>query len=429
MKTDRSFLEEYRKAKTVLLTISPFIASLLNKARVVATTAVPIAAVDDHDNILINPEAFTKLSNSAKVFVLAHEVMHWAFRDPERAKTRDHQLWNIVTDAVNNDILLGIFNPGELGRHIVTLEVISGIIGIPEADLRSKSKEEIYRLLESTGAGQGQGQEGDAESGGSGGSGALGDVASGDRMANDLRQGDHSQGGEVIQEGSRDIYDKKDIQERAEAIKRAIAEAEQVQKMRGTLPVGLQRLVDAVLRPKIPWKTLLKQALKDGLGRTSTQSWKKLSRRHRDFPGKKRLVTPTVWVGVDTSGSIGEEELRQFLGEVYGIARASKAKVVVIPWDARMYDPVIITSPSQVRQVAKAMRGGGGTDPTEFLEYVQKHMGHLDAVVILSDGYIGPADAYESIARRIAAKASVCIFATTAEIVQWPSWKSIKVEF
>jgi len=232
--------------------------------------------------------------------------------------------------------------------------------------------------------------------------------------------------GQTIQEGNKDIYDSKDPSELNEAMKRAIAEAEQVQKARGTMPAGLQRIVNEILRPKVPWKVLLKQSLRDGLGRTRTQSWKKLSRRHKDYPGNKRLTTPTVWVGIDTSGSISPKELAQFLSEVYGIIRQTRAHMVVIPWDAKMYEPTRVTSVSQVRNIE--VKGGGGTNPTEFMQYTLRKMKPLDAVVILSDGYIGSSEDYVDLAKGIKTKSSVAIFVTTANDVNWPGWKLIKLE-
>ena len=439
---NKAVLESYKQAKTVLLTVSPFMASLLNKARVVVTEAVPTAAVDDKNNIVINPGFFRQLAPEERVFVLAHEVMHWAFLDPRRVQTRDRQLWNIVADAVNNEILLGIFNPGKLKKGMITMETIKNLLGMLGVDvpnnLKSMTKEELYDLLEqhapqtieagngSYNKGEEEGQNGEVS--GQGNNGPLDSAGQDDPLHGDLRQGDSSSGGEVLQQGSPDIYNARDGRELEDAMKRAIAEAEQVQKTRGTMPAGLQRMVDSILRPKVPWKVLLKQALKDGLGKTRTESWKKLSRRHKDYPGHRRLTTPTVWVGIDTSGSIGEEELKQFLGEVVGIARASRAKVVVIPWDAQMYDPIKLNSPSQISTVVEGLHGGGGTDPTEFLEYTARHMKSLDVVVILSDGYIGRPEGYVEQANAIRRKASVAVFVSTGAEVRWPSWKFFKLE-
>lgn len=433
--------EDFLRAKTVLMMASPFIGSLLNKARVIVTQVIPTAAVDRDNNLLINPEFFGKLKPEEQVFILAHEAMHWAFLDHKRDVGRDQKTWNIVADGVNNNILIEILNPGRLINDMVTLDRISEVVGKPVDELERMTKEQIYNLLpritisgsgtsgqgkctgQNTGAtGQQNGQQGDGDEKTIEGDGVIGD---------DLRN-DIVGEGEVIQEGSNDIYSKsgngKSMEELREAMKRAIAEAEQIQKMRGTMPVGLQRLVDNILRPKIPWKTLLRQALKEGLGRTTTQSWKKLSRRHRDYPGNKRLTTPTVWVGVDTSGSIGEHELRQFLGEIYGIAKQARANITVIPWDAQMYEPIKLTSASRIHEVAKKLKGGGGTNPTEFMKYVRDHMRNLDAVVILSDGYIGYPGDYKRLAKEIKAKSSVSIFVTTGTDVRWPGWKAIRLD-
>lgn len=429
-------VKEYNRAKAVLLTVSPFIASLLNKARVIVTPAIKTAGVDTANNIAINPEFFMSLNSGERVFVLAHEVLHWAFLDPSRVGERNKELWNFVTDAVNNTMLMEFLNPGRLFDGMITLATIDTIIGIGHHNLSKMTKEEIYKLLENelSSFGQGGGSGGNSESechdGSSGNSGSK---------SSEIKQGsEHSLGGDlkdkpisghVIQEGSRDIYSSNNQDELGEAMKRAIAEAEQMQKIRGNMPAGLQRAINNILRPKVPWKVVLRQYLKDGLGRISTQSWKKLSRRHKDYPGNKRLVTPTVWVGIDTSGSIGRQELEQFISEVYGIAKQLKARIIVVPWDAEVYEPIKVNSVKDVRYISRHLRGGGGTDPKPFLELTYKKMGRLDAVVILSDGYIGSPDYYTSSATKVIKKASVGVFVSTGMEVRWPGWKFIKLDY
>jgi len=282
-------VKEYKRAKTVLLTVSPFIGALLNKARVIVTPAVPTAAVDRNNNILINPKFFMNLSEEDRVFILAHEAMHWAFLDPQREQGRDHRAWNVVCDAVNNNALLEVLRPSRaLLSGMVTLEKLAEATGVPPSELRNLTKERLYDMLPRVTGQQGNSQDdensGSADQGGCEGSGQ--NLPQDEAIGDDLgAPADAAERGEVIQEGSKSIYgngEKLTPDELREAVKRAVAEAEQFQKMRGTMPAGLQRLVDGLLRPKVPWKTLLRQALKDGLGRTTTQSWKRLTRRHRD---------------------------------------------------------------------------------------------------------------------------------------------------
>jgi len=414
-------IKNYKEAKTVLMTVSPFIASLLSKARVVITEEIPTAAVDEKNNIGINPRFFNSLTPEERVFVLAHEAMHWAFLDTLRVNNRDKKIWNIAADAVNNEALLQVMKPGRLKEGMWTIKRVSDIllqlrVKVPK-DIHSMPKEELYDLLRKYTDGCNIPVK-------------LKGVQAGDGNVTveveDLTSGELK--GQVVQEGSPEIYGSKDYREFENAIKRAIAEAEQMQKSRGKMPAGLQRLVDEILRPKVPWKTLLRQYLKEGFGKVSTQSWKKLSRRHRDYPGKKRLTNPRVWVGIDTSGSIEPEEIKQFLGEVMEIARANRGHVTVIPWDAKMYDPIELRSASQISKVVSGLRGGYGTDPTEFMEYVVKKMKPFDLVVILSDGYIGDPKYYRELAVDITRKASMAVFVSTGMEVRWPRWKFIKLE-
>jgi len=89
--SEENLFKEYDKIKSALALVFPFISSLLRKCRIVLTTSplIPTAGVDVNDTIVVNKMFWDSLNIPDKTFVLAHEVMHLAFRDGQRLGERD----------------------------------------------------------------------------------------------------------------------------------------------------------------------------------------------------------------------------------------------------------------------------------------------------------------------------------------------------
>ena len=60
------------------------------------------------NSVFLNTEFFENISQSAREYLLAHEISHIRYRhmdrlfDRRREKKRDLNLWNLATDAVIN---------------------------------------------------------------------------------------------------------------------------------------------------------------------------------------------------------------------------------------------------------------------------------------------------------------------------------------
>lgn len=423
----KEVIYEFKKCKTALLINFPFISAILNKARVIMTTRVPTAAITEDGTILINPEFFMNLQGADRIFTIAHETLHWAFRDLQRGKNkkkvvvtedgRTISLWNIVTDAVNNDLLGTSLSPGKFwSQNMITISTIFKLISrinpeITLGELTKLSKEQIYKLLEE-----------------------LPELAGIPEFIEDLGEAgggseEENEEGVVIQEGDPEFYNTEDEDKKEELMKQYISEAYSVQKQIGKVPGKLKRIVDEILKSKISWRTLLRSAIVEGLGKTYVTTYSRESRKQRGLPGYKRFTVPTVHVGIDTSGSISDKELSQFLGEIVSVARGS-CDITVTFWDAIVYETIKIKNPSQIKTVvARNIKGGGGTAILPFLRMLLKNIKPLDIVIVFTDGYIYDIDteARKAMAK-IAQKASKAVFVTTGRVPEIPrSWKIIEL--
>ena len=429
--------DDYDKLKAALLTASPFIMSLLRRVRIILNSSVRTAAISRSGVMVINPEFWISLDFQGKAWILGHEVLHVAFRDMQRRGDRILEVWNIIADAVNNEIEKEFLKPGSLEGFTFTLRDLFNEFrkkfyshNVSLNDLYSMSKEEIYRLLPELpeisvmividiGEAGEPGEVRDVE-----GAGDLGEVEEIEGVG-DLE-------GAILQDGNPDFFDDEEDQDKK--WKEAIAEAYTTQKTSGNVPAGLRRLINRLLKAEVDWRTLLRQAFQDGMGKIVVSSYRRPSRKHPAFPGIRRFTIPRVWCLVDTSGSISKEEATQFLSEIYSIAKMSPVSVVC--WDAYAYD--ILTARTRfevISRVVGRLRGGGGTVISPVLKKTLSNMRLRDIVIIFTDGMIWDivdetrGDETKVLFAEVASKASVSVFATTHRKHIIPSWHIVKVKF
>jgi len=446
---------EYDDLKAALTALSPFLSSLLRKMRILITKSptVPLAATTENDELVLNEEAFKQLSFRDAAWIILHEVLHIAFQDIRRRGSKNPFLWNLAADGVNNELLknwLGVSY--ELSNSLVFMETLRRLLYDQVSninDFDEYSKEEIYELLEKKPWPNGAncpacgsrgraikdegyrvrmrcpkcGEEWTAYKMGDSYAGGMPDIS------DDIHPVKKPSDSEVLQQGDRELYGKSK-EERREAWKEEVAKAYTSEKMAGTIPAGLKRIVERLLKPQVNWKTLLRQAFYEGYGKTIVASYSRPSRKHPDFPGIRRFTTPRCHFGIDCSGSISKEELAQAVSETYAISKTCHMELLVTPWDTETYEATVVKKPGDVtRKLARRLRGYGGTEIEPWLRLVDKNMKPRDLVVVFTDGDIFDIETerVKQLFNRIASKASVAIFLTTHREHHIPGWKTIKL--
>ncbi|MEM2660936.1 MAG: VWA-like domain-containing protein [Nitrososphaeria archaeon] len=406
--------DDYEKIKSSLYITVPFIASLLSRVKIILSDMISTCGVNHHDIIAINPNFWNTLSLQDKAWVIAHEVLHVAFRDLQRTNDREHKKWNIVCDGVNNSLLTNFLKRTAVSEIGINLEdLYEYAYNKVRYDQFSKmSKEEIYSLISNN-------------------------IPTTTIIIYDIFSAANSQNtdakptdantitGIVIQEGDPNLY-KASGEEKEEKWKEAIANAYALQKSIGKTTDSLNRLVNQILKPKINWKVMLRQAINVGYDKCSVTTWKKPNRKHNDLPGYIKYSIPDVWCLVDTSGSIDDKTLIEFISEIYAIA--GKSKVRIIPWDTIAYDTIELKSKNDITKV-KTMKGGGGTIIYPALKKTINNMKNNDIVVVFSDFEIYDLDEPETTNafKEIASKASSAILCSKGQNVYIPKWRTISL--
>jgi predicted metal-dependent peptidase len=235
----------------------------------------------------------------------------------------------------------------------------------------------------------------------------------------------------VVNEGdpgehpSRKFITEEEIERRIERKVTSAIESAKRMKGAGTQPGFYERLLKELLKPKVDWRRVLRERLRGFFGSDYIPTWTRVNKKAPwVFPGKVYLEHSDVLCLVDTSGSIGEKELHQFIAEVFAIARAARRRVVVIPWDAVAYPPIEVRGDEDIRRVK--VIGGGGTVILPALEAAEKLLRPTTKIVILSDW-----DIFDKNSPKVQAwlkKYSHQILAVTTLLPPPPFLQSVKIE-
>ena len=177
-------------------------------------------------------------------------------------------------------------------------------------------------------------------------------------------------------------------------IQRAVKMAETAAKSQGKMPAGLQRLVDEVCEPKIVWTDYVLRHIITMSGHDE-QSYAKPNRRrlasppHIYWPGRVGSRSGVGGICVDTSGSIGEEELKTWFGEMHGILQDCLPEKLYVGFvDAALHGGFHeIEDINDLLDLRKKVAGGGGTNLPVFFDEAEAAGLELDWVVVLTDGY------------------------------------------
>ncbi len=369
---------------------------------------VPTLATDGR-HIFYSKDFMNKLKRDEKMFAVAHELYHCVFEhagkshrgtfwggidptvtDPEKIKEQQEkaQLWNFAVDFVVNDDLL----QAGCGEFIRTIPILHDV------KYRGWAAEEIYQHLLDNPKDRPQGMDTldqhieieiveDGEEGeGQGGSGGQGD-----------KQQQDGKGPKKIRM-TRSEYEKLRQQWQDNAVKAAAAQKEQDARSggAGNIPAGIRRLLDDLTKPVYNWKQLLKRYVMSTMSRgySFSQPNKPLFNNGFTIPGfRTRQQRLDIAIGVDTSGSISQEQLTEFISEMNGILKAFpmynikawcfEGEVVpesvteITKMNGRMDD---------ITKFARNIGGGGGTSFEANWDFMKDEKLRPKLFLMLTDG-------------------------------------------
>jgi len=326
---------------------------------------IPSACTNGRDE-QYGREFIKKLDDKELAFVVLHETLHKAYRHMitwKRLHDEDHRLANLACDYVINLQLV------DMDKDELLLAMPKRPDGKPlgaiDERFRGMNAKQIFDILK---------EEQDEGGGGSGGGEGF---------------DEHDwEGAKALSEEEKKQLEKEVDQAIRQGI---IAEQKVVGKGGGRMGRDLADLVE----PKVDWREVLREFVKATCNAKDTSSWRRVNRRYLSgdiyMPSLIGERVGHLVIGIDTSGSVGNKELGEFLSEVQSIAKdVHPDKVDLIYWDGEVAGHEEYSS-SQVDSIIDSTKpkGGGGTDPTCVMEYMKEKAIKPEAIIMLTDGYIG----------------------------------------
>jgi predicted metal-dependent peptidase len=320
-------------------------------------------------------------------FVVLHENLHKAFRHLttwKKLHDENHRLANSACDYVIN-LKLKDLDPSE---RVIAMprwadgELKGKPMGLIDEKYRGLNAKQVFDLLKDE---QKNGNTGEDEGGGT----SEGEGGSGTSQGQGEGFDDHDwDGAKEMTEEEKKVLER----EIDQAIRQGVMAH---QKIAGTGGGDLDRDLLDLLEPKVDWREMLREFVKSTCSAKDTSSWRKVNRRFLStgtyMPSLVGEKVGHMVIAVDTSGSVGQEELSGFLTEVKGIAEEVKpSQVDLIYWDSRVagHEEYTENDVSNIINSTKP-RGGGGTSPSCVSEYLKEKRIVPECVIMLTDGYVG----------------------------------------
>ncbi|NWG26893.1 MAG: hypothetical protein HXY30_21150, partial [Pseudorhodoplanes sp.] len=316
-----------------ILTDGTMFASMISQMQKIEDKEMPtIASVIKNGRILLhyNPDYLDKLTIIEAKAVMEHECMHIAMEHHFRAKNFNMKLWNVATDLAINQHIHG------LPKGTLTIENV--FQDKARAITRKETAEYYYNELTKDKAAQQR------------------TVGEGKCGCGEQFECDNSGGDGIGEELAKELV--------KQVVKQAVTEAQ------GRIPENMEKIVADLLKPSIiPWQQILKQFVSNSVKAGSKASWKRPNRRYGGVQKGRisdRIIS--LVVAIDTSGSIDDDMLGQFIDEIKTIQSCYKSVIHVIECDAKVHRCYKLQKYDKVK---RDIKGGGGTDFAPVFQYLK----------------------------------------------------------
>lgn len=304
--------------------------------------------------------------------LILHENLHIAFRHLLHSRdlfTKNRALANKAADYVVNDVIMSIKD-----KAFITLP--EG--GLYDPKYHNMNMREVYRLLEeeqqeqqqqekSNGSGQAEPQDGDGDGDGSG---------QYEFDEHDINSGPASAEEAQALEGQ---------------IDRAMREGA---LLAGRLGLKLPRQIMELLEPSVDWRKELAEFVSASCSGKDEYTWRRFNRRQLAndlyFPSVEAETIGEVVIAIDTSGSIGQEQINEFASELASICSVvTPESVRVLWWDTMVHAEQLFT-PDKYDHIATLLKpeGGGGTEVSCVSRHINKHEIRAECVIVFTDGFV-----------------------------------------
>jgi predicted metal-dependent peptidase len=340
-------------ARVGLLLRHPFFGNLATRLQIKeATDWLPTAATDGR-NIYFNREFFTPLTVKQVEFVIAHEILHAVFDHIGRNEGRDRKLFNIAAD------------------YCVNGQLVRDRIGEPPPEIKIFHDPKYY--------GWGAEQVYDD----------LYEKYDDDQLAALGQMLDEHLDPENGGSNGQPSYSKEELKAIRDEMREAVMQAAQAAGA-GNVPANIARMIKELTEPKMNWREILRQQIQSTI--KNDYSFMRPNRKgwHMSaiLPGTQFEETIDICVAIDMSGSIGDDQAKDFLSEIKGIMQEYRDfKIKVWCFDTRVYNEADFDGYNMDEFDEYEPMGGGGTEFDANWDYMKEHNITPKKFIMFTDGY------------------------------------------
>ena len=333
---------------------------------------IPTACTDGR-NEMYGKEFTDSLTDAELRFVILHENYHKLYRHLTTWKhlcDENVQLANMAMDYVIN---LKITDDNKDGFAVMPE------MGLLDEKYRDMDTAQVFKLLKDNPP-EDSGGDGEGDSGSGSGSS---DGQQGNKSPQGFDQHDWAGASEMSADEQRELA--KDIDE---AIRQGAMIA-------GKMGSGGDRDLAELLEPQINWREVLREFITSTCSGSDYSTWQRPNRRYVSagvyMPSGISEQVGELVIAIDTSGSIGQNELGHFLSEVKSICEVVKPdKVRLLYWDTKICQDEKYEM-HEIDELVKSTKpkGGGGTTVECVPEHMTKEGIKPQACIVLTDGFLG----------------------------------------
>lgn len=362
------------KARTQLMLDKPFLGNLVLRLPLKAAGSWCKTSATDAKSFYYNPEFIERLDTHQIKFVLIHEALHCALTHFARRGNRKKHTWDLACDFAINPLLIkeGFHPP----LDVPIFRQYEGMIA-----------EEIYPMIDDNLDQEpmdqhlydDQNNEDSKDS-------------DGGMREDNLTQQDKNQSGESKNNQSTSSLAQRpqslnpdEIEKLATQWQKNLASSAQLAQEAGKLDGEFAKLIDFFLQPRVSWQSLLSTFM-SRLARDDF-SYSRPSRR----PGNAILPTLRshqidIAVAIDTSGSISQQEIDEFVSEINAIKSTIRSSITLIACDDKIFpsSPWRYESWEEINFPA-SLGGGKGTNFRPVFELLNSLDNPCDVLIYFTD--------------------------------------------
>jgi len=370
-------------ARTRLILDKPFLGALvLRLPAVAADQSWCETTFSDGKAFYYNHDYLDALDVEQTQFALSHEALHCALSHYFRRGHRVKHRWELACDyAVNPMLIKDGLKPTPDAAYLREYEGMTAEEIYPCLEDNDNSGERDLEQKKSDGDADDDSEDQDRSDGG----------ADRQRQQQDNRDGDGDQQQSPDGRGDNGAPRPAAMSpQEQEALsvqwQQRLAAAAQNALQSGKLEGDMARMVDFLLQPKLPWRMLLARYM--SMTARDDYSYSRPSTRRGDpavYPSMRSSETSVVVV-IDTSGSISQDEIQEFISEIDAIKSQVRARITLLTCDSELnYGCPWYFEPWDEFAMDIEIRGGGGTSFRPAFDWVDAQDRMPDLLLYFTD--------------------------------------------